>query len=199
MMMRLVRNVAATIMFCVAATVANAQFAVDTTVDENGNGLITNTAGFRRALPATMAPDPGPGGQPLALTYDLLNPPGLATGDLIMFEPGGGISDIIRWNPNGTLVFYSDNIEGDFDLADTGFPAALYANQFIIDEVGPEDSNGVDYTPTIGQPGFVAGAAGPVRYHIISDTQTPEPGSLALLVGLGVSGGVFSVARRRRK
>src|SRR5262249_45896373 len=155
-------------------------------VDENGNGTLTNTAGFSGTLPSAMLADPGPGGLASALTYGLLNPPGLVAGDVLLVEPGGGglLSDLIRFNANqgiagttGTLVFYSDNLDGAGDKADTGFPTALYTNTVTLTEVGGEGAlNGITYTPIAGQPGFVAGAAGPVTYIIRSDV-LPEPSS----------------------
>ena len=64
---------------------------------------------------------------------------------------------------------------------------ALYTNTLTVTEVGAEGANGFTYTPTAGQPGFVAGAAGPVTYVIISDSPAPEPASIGLmLAGLGV-------------
>jgi hypothetical protein len=163
-------------------------FSVTITVDENGsNGTVSNTNGFFSTLPVSRVQDPGPGGLAAALTYNLLNPPGLTAGDLILVEPGGTgtVSDIIRYNPQqngGSLVFYSDKTPGDTppDLADIGFPTALYANTLLVTEVGAEGNNGLRYTPTAGQPGFVAGAGGPVTYLISSDV--PEPSSILLLV-----------------
>jgi hypothetical protein len=184
---------------------ASAQFAITINVDEKGNGTLTNTNGFFSPLPAALLPDPGPGGLPAALTYGLLNPPGLVAGDLLMVEPGlnGQISDIIRFNPQqngGSLVFYSDTADGSDSLADVGFPTALYTNTSTFVEVGPEGANGLAYTPTAGQPGFVAGAAGPVTYDITSDaevnTVVPEPGSLALLASGGLP--LVGLLRRRR-
>lgn len=181
---------------------AQAQFSVTITIDESGNGSLTNTSGFNSALSASLLPDPGPGGLAAALTYGLLNPPGLVAGDLLILEiTGGPLSDLIRFNPQqngGSLVFYSDNSDGG-DLADTGFPTALYTNVFTVVEVGPEGDNGFTYTPTAGQPGFVAGAAGPVTYVIRSDVGTvPEPSSLALLA-TGVAFAGYRVRRYRRR
>jgi hypothetical protein len=187
---------------------AHAQFSITITVDENGNGTLVNTNNFNSPLPSALLQDPGPGGLPGALTYGLLNPPGLVAGDLIMLEPGtlGVVSDLIRFNPNqtapglgtGTMVFYSDNVDGKDSLADIGFPTALYANTATVVEVGPEGVNGFSYTPTAGMPGFVAGAGGPVTYVIHSDLPSvPEPGALAL--GAFASCVGLAVAWRRRR
>jgi hypothetical protein len=172
---------------------AHAQFSITITLDENGHGNFTNTNGFSSVLPFALQADPGPGGLAAALTYGLLNPPGLTAGDLILLEPGtnGLVSDIVRFNPSetiagtiGALVFYSDKTDaGDTDLADTGFPTALYTNDVSQTEVGPEGNNGFSYTPTSGQPGFVTGAGGPVTYVIKSDVSAvPEPSSILLMV-----------------
>jgi hypothetical protein len=174
-------------------------FTVTISANENGHGTFVNSNGFSSALPFALLPDPGPGGLPAAATYGLLNPPGLVAGDLIFFEvPVNTISDIIRFNPNqngGSLVFYSDNLDGADALADTGFPTALYANNITFTEVGPEGANGLTYTPVAGQPGFVAGSGGPVTYVITSDSRVPEPCSLTLLA-LGAACGV-AICRRR--
>jgi hypothetical protein len=176
-------------------------FNITITVDENGNGTLTNTNGFFSALPFTVAPDLGPGGLPAALTYNLLGPPGLVAGDLLLLEPGpfGVLTDLIRFNAtNGTMVFYSDNTDGAPSLADKGFPTALYANNIARTEVGDEGSNGFSYTPTAGQPGFVAGAGGPVTYVIRSDVAVPEPGTLTLCGLAALAGLATAVVRRKR-
>jgi hypothetical protein len=185
---------------------AHAQFSITITVNENGQGTFTNTNGFFSPLPAALLPDPGPGGLPAALTYGLLNPPGLVAGDLFVSEPGmpGLISDVIRFNPQqngGSLVFYSDNFDGAPSLADTGPPLGTSLFTTAV-EVGPEAGpNGFSYTPTAGLPGFIAGAAGPVTYVIQSDpapSAVPAPASLTLgAIGSAVAAG-FGWLRRRR-
>src|SRR6478672_7485677 len=66
------------------------------TVDENGHGALVNPVSGVFVLPASMAADPGPGGLASALTYNLLNPPGLVIGDVRLTE-GGVLGDVLRF------------------------------------------------------------------------------------------------------
>jgi hypothetical protein len=170
------------------------------TFDENGNGTALFLGGPLLPFPGVLAADPGPGGLLSALTYNLQGPPSLIAGDLIILEPGAGVSDIIRFNPAGTggvpaypasVVFYSDILDGGVDLADTGFPTSLYTNVVTVTEAGPEGSNGFLYTPNSDQPGFVPGFT--VSYNIMSDSGVPEPASAALML---VAAGSFLAGRR---
>ena len=97
------------------------------------------------------------------------------------------LSDIVRFNPDGTISFYS--FCGDADLADGAWPTN-YNGRVSLTEVGTEGNNWVDFTPTTpGTPGWVSGN-NTVTYHIISDV--PEPSSLlSLLCGFGGIGGLL--------
>ncbi len=176
------------------------------TVDENGNGTILFPGQPSGQLSGTLLADPGPGGLASALTYNLEMPPALVGGDVLVQELISAdliLSDIIRFNPAGTgsnsypasLVFYSDNGDGVDSLADTGFPTALYTNTVTQLEIGPEGNNGLVYTPTENQPGFVSGFA--VSYNIISDSEAvPEPASISLFA---LAGGLLLARKRLMK
>jgi hypothetical protein len=133
---------------------------------------------------------------PAALTYNLLGPPGLVAGDVLLLRPGTAVvSDVIRFNPAGTgnpgypasLVFYSDT-DADHSgiLADTGFPTAFYANVTV------RSDDASFYTPNDSQPGFVPGFS--VTYQFISEV--PEPASLISLVIGGVTLGAFRLRKQ---
>lgn len=170
-----------------ASTPAYAQFTVNITTDEFGNGSLTNSSGFSGALTSSFTTDSGPGGLNNVLTYNLLNPPGLVGGDLFLFE-GEIRSEVLRFDPSvngGVLFFYSD-LDGGADApADIGLPGAFNTNTFSLQEVALGGGLfGATYTPTTGQPGFVSRAGGPVTYTFISDV--PEPSSI-LLMGSGLA------------
>jgi PEP-CTERM motif-containing protein len=194
------------LMVCVMGMpAAAAPFSITITVDENGHGTLTNTNSFFGNLPFSQITDPGPGGLTGVANYGLLSPPGLVGGDVLLLEPGslGVVSDLLRFDPatnGGSLFFYSDISDGADSLADVGLPGGLNTNTFSAVEVGPEGNNGFTYTPTAGQPGFVAGASGPVTYDFLSDVpaSVPEPSSVFLaLSGVGVLWGLRLRSRSR--
>jgi hypothetical protein len=155
--------------------------------DEFGNGAFG---------PGFLAPDPGPGGLNPVLTYNL--PFAGVPGDVFLHdanEPGNPFLDVLRFNGNGTLVFYSDNIDGADAPGDTPAPpGAFYPNQVHIPEVGPEGNNGAIYTPLPGQPGFDPGFL--PTYNFVSDGVVPEP-STALLLAWGPA--LLAIVQRRRR
>ena len=89
----------------------------------------------------------------------------------------------IRFNGDGTLIFYSDNVDGFDSLADTPSPpTGIYPNIAFALETGPDGQNLAVYTPREGDPGF--DVSNPT-YVLVSDGAVPEPSTLTLL-GLGI-------------
>jgi hypothetical protein len=167
---------------------------VDITVHEDGTGTFMNSNGVNQPLVSAQQQDPGPGGLANALTFGLLSAPGLVAGDLFLIDPVTmALSDVIRFNPTelipgqspGDLVFYS--IAGGGQLADTGFPSANYANTFSLIE---NPLGATVYTPTAGQPGFIAVVPGAATYHIFSEeiaaSGVPETGGTMAFMGLAL-------------
>ena len=162
------------------------------TFDENGNGFLNG-----QTVPWTMAADPISG--ITTLTYNL--PIVTAAGDVVLEEQGGlpgtapTISDIVRFDGQGNVYFFSDMDGPPFDLADVRVLPNPINPLVVIPEVGPEGNNGALWTPGAGQPGFdVAGIPITYTYNIISDV--PEPGSMLLA---GLSGGLMLLMKLRRQ
>jgi|SRR5215831_6440176 len=149
-------------------------------VDEFGNLFINGIRGPN----GVKGTDPGPGGLANVLIYTL--PFAGVQGDVFPSEVNpelcAPLCDVVRFNGNGTLIFYSDNIDGFDSPADTtGPPTIFYTNRVNIIEVGPEGNNSAIYTPTANQPGFDALFA--PTFTLISDSPVPEPSTWFLTVG----------------
>ncbi len=161
-------------------------------VDEFG-GITTNGV---RALSGERMPDPSGG----LLGWNVLvyNLPFVGMqGDVLIqdpFESGSPILDVLRFDGQSHLIFYSDSIHGISAPADTpGPPNPLYANIIFINEQVTNNFSFADYTPLAGQPGW--DAVNPT-YRFISEGVVPEPRSTLLILG-GL--GVFALAQVRRK
>ena len=175
------------------------------TFDENGTATISLNGGAAMPLLGSLITDPTQpvGGGAKVLAFNLPEP--VITGTVSFTEPGGGVSDWLRFTnaagavnggssgPGALMLFYSDVESGETRLADVGPPPVKTGdnilncgvNPFCSGEIGPENgNNGFDYRP--------GGVAAPLNneYIGISDTVVPEPGYQALLVsgllGLGL-------------
>jgi len=156
-----------------------------------------NETGNGTSSPAFFSNDPGPGGLNNVLTYNL--PFTGVQGDIFVQEPGSGVVlDVIRFNGNGTVIFYSDNVAGFDSIADTPSPPeSNYSNTVTVNELGSEGNNGFVYTPTVGQPGYNSSNPS-TTYDIISDSPAvPDQGTTCVLLGIGIAG-LFACGRLRR-
>ena len=133
-------------------------------IDETGNGTVDGTA-----LSYHIGADPGPGGLPNVLIYTI--PFAGVAGQVELIEtdkmpaiPG----DVIRFNGDGTVIFYSSGSPGSIALGDEPRPPAPMPNTVIISETGSAGSDGATYTPTAGQPGYDPSAR--PTYHFTSDS-----------------------------
>jgi len=188
-------------------------------LDEVGNGLVQRVSngqivGSARLTMLGNILDPLDPNGPRPLAYDLVGNRLIGqipqVGDVVLNEPGGSATDLLRFNAAGQLLFYSDNVEGDDARADVGLTATrqgsgLLGNLFTSDEAGLEGvlRNGLQYAPqthtiTSNDPGFLPAAGfGTVTYNFFSDGTIPEPGSFVLLaIGLA---GLVGWSHKRKK
>ena len=188
------------------ASVVVAQVPSTIVVDEFGLGTYNGAP-----LPSGVFPDPFSGGLQLAYTLPFVAAPG-GPFDIVMAEPGGQFSDILRFVPGvagpGTtaLFFYSDGSDGFDAPADVPFlPAPIGGPPVLLEtgligpglpgpysEAGP---NGLVYF--VGPGGFGSdGNPLGTQYTFVSDGVIPEPATVTLL-GLGALG-LLAIIRRRQ-
>ena len=171
----------------VATTAAIAQ---QITVDEFGLGLFQVNSTVQ-VLPSILGPDPTGGLMNWNVLIYTLPFQGIQ-GDVLVqdpFEPGNPILDVIRFDGNFHLIFYSDSIDGYSAPADTpGPPDPFYTNHVFLEELISGAMHYADYKPGAGQPGGDPSFGDPLfnpSYRFISEI--PEPGATVLLLGaLGV-------------
>jgi hypothetical protein len=180
------------------------------TFNENGDATISQNGGPTMTLLGSLITDPtqpvGGGAKVLAFTL----PEPVITGTVSFTEPGGGISDWLRFTnaagavnggssgPGALMLFYSDTESGEAPfLADVGPPPvkagdntlACGVNPFCAGEIGPENgNNGFDYRP--------GGVPAPINNQYVGISDVPEPPYRALLA-CGLAGLGLLVRRRR--
>ena len=179
--------VACTGILAASATLVFGQVGQIIYIDENGSAYITPSEPFA----FTLAQEPNSGSITLQYTLPFQG----VAGDVLLTEPGGSqISDVLRFDGNSHVYFFSDVEGGDTDLADVGLPSVFITPNVTIAELGPEGGyQYAYYIPTSTQPGYKSAAPGTV-YEIVSDI--PEP-SVMMLASLG--GGLLLLLNSRRR
>lgn len=132
------------------------------------------------------------------LFYDMLGPASLVGGYVLLQESTAGpISDVIQFGdfsaaaPRLGFLFSSDNSDGVDGPADESGLLEVPAGSLTATIL-----EGLSYTPTEDQPGFVEGFS--VTYNFKSDLETvPDAGTTAGLLGLGLAS-LLALARRTR-
>jgi hypothetical protein len=171
------------------------------TLDEYGAGApqlsLANRPAVRQFLPPPPPP-PFPAGYSVAtdpisgivtLRYTLMHG-GQTPGDLYLTElDSGAISDIIRFDGQGNVFFFSLKKPGQtsFSLADVDTLPALSANNLGHVEVAGEHNIGnVLYPSALSQPGYDPLYNGTLAYNIISDVPERNISAFTTLFGLAL-------------
>jgi len=160
--------------------------------DEKGNGGIGMLVPFPGGpdkevfeIPSTLDPNQPPSTPGLQYHPEQDNFTA-QPGDVVLVDPGGATSDLIRFNGDGSINFYSVP-DGRFmdGLADnSAFPTFLLPNVVFVPETYPGPDLGAKYVPTPGQPGFSDFLGAGVPYYFISEKPWPAgsiPEDAALL------------------
>lgn len=156
------------------------------TIDEAGDAYFTPSQMF----PHTMATDPSSGITTLQYTLPFAG----VAGDLLLDDPGSSqVSDVLRFDGNYHVYFFSEVEPGQSQLADVGLPSTYLTPNVTVSESGTEGVfTYAYYTPTAGEPGFKP-AAPTMEYYIVSDV--PEPSVMML----GSFGGALLVYLRSKR
>ncbi len=197
-----------------AARASGIQLVDDINVDENGNGTYDVqdiSAG------TTSAPQPLTvlsGGAGAGLSYELpytININGNYPNQFLAIKDADGSqSDLVIYQnqPNGSggtmgvMTVYSNDSDGDLADVSPGVWSGLVSNYNAAAATTTEDSHGVAFYSTNGDPSGVPGDPFPhptVEANYYVNSAVPEPASVALLgsfVGVGLVGWVW---RRRRR
>jgi hypothetical protein len=141
-------------------------------LDQFGQGSISGIP-----ISGTPVSDSGPGGYFRALTYRL--PFTGVQGDVFVTDPNFSdlTLEIIRFNGDGTVIFYAGNLPGSRAFVPSP-PTSLYYKRATTSDVGSEDSNSATYVPTAGQPGFDASGPSYIFYNGVSGLLYPPTISL---------------------
>ena len=156
------------------------------TMDESGNAYFT----VGQPFPYSTGTDPSSGISTLEYTLPFAG----VAGDVLLTDPAGNLSDVLRFDGNSHVYFFSEVEPGQAQLADVGLPTVFLTPNVTVGESGTEGIfTYAYYTPGATDPGYKPAAPG-MQYYIISDV--PEPGSM-LLAGLG--GGLLLFLKSRRQ
>lgn len=118
------------------------------------------------------------------LAYNLSFLGGFFPGVVYLLESGGEnvISDVIDFNADGFVYFFSDINDGPLTLADTGIPSSVLPSTCPVNCM----TEGTTYTPNINllQPGFLLNFE-PASYTFLSNEigvpAVPEPATYITL------------------
>jgi len=172
-MNKLKKILTAIILTSVTASITASTQGAAITVDETGKGSIYGTP-----LLSSLQVEPLSG--MTTLTYQLPFPG--VPGDVQLIEvnkPQPDISDVIRFDGNFHMFFFSDQDGPPVDPADVGLPPPLAGwLTVVVPETGPEGNNGAYYNAGFFNPG---GNTAGADYLFISDAAMPEPASLLIL------------------
>ncbi len=172
--------------FAGSATSVFSQVNQVVTLDELGHGYLTPSLLF----PYTTATEPL--SQIATLRYDL--PFAGTPGDVLLQEsPGGPISDILRFDGNSHVYFFSDGSDGIDSLADVSLlPSPITPNLSFVEQGSEGGFQNYIYTPGgVGDPGFNPFTS----YNLISEVPEPSP---TLLLGC-MGGGLLLLQTLRRQ